>query len=192
MPEVQHSLVDRIKASAASLYPEIRDIRRDIHCHPELSYEEFRTTALIEKYLEELGLVISAPYLETGVVAMLRGGRTAEEAPCIALRADIDALPLQEENDYAFCSQQEGCMHACGHDMHTAMLLGTAAVLAGFAEELAGDILFIFQPAEEKAPGGAAPMIEAGLLRDYKPAMIFGIHCFPHIRSGNVALRSEA
>jgi len=190
MPEVEQSLADRIRSSAESLFTGIRDIRRDIHRHPELSYEEFRTTALIEEYLRTLGLEISAPYLETGVVARLRGGRSRESSPCIALRADIDALPLEEENGHEFCSQQAGCMHACGHDMHTAMLLGTASLLAGFAEELEGDILFIFQPAEEKAPGGAAPMIEAGLLRDYRPSMIFGIHCFPHIRSGNVALRS--
>ncbi len=190
MSAISSSIRDRIHERAEELYPAVLDIRRDIHRHPELSYQEFRTTALIREYLETLGFDFGPRYLETGVVALLRSAHPlAQHDRVVVLRADIDALPLHEENGFEFCSGAAGCMHACGHDMHTAILLGTASILSGLRDELPGDILFIFQPAEEKAPGGAKPMIEKGLFRDYHPAMIFGLHCFPHIRSGNVALR---
>ncbi|MCW8798152.1 MAG: M20 family metallopeptidase [Prosthecochloris sp.] len=190
MSEISRGTRDRIGSRADELYPVVRDIRRDIHRHPELSFQEFRTTALVRDYLENLGFEFAPRYLETGVVALLRSlNPSAQHERVVVLRADIDALPLQEENISDFCSGEAGCMHACGHDMHTAILLGTASLLSEFRHELPGDILFVFQPAEEKAPGGAKPMIEAGLFRDYTPAMIFALHCFPHIRSGNVALR---
>ncbi|NUK47399.1 M20 metallopeptidase family protein [Prosthecochloris ethylica] len=192
MSESSIRLPEYIRHAARELYPGIVSVRRDIHRHPELSFQEFRTTGLIRSYLEGLGLEIGPQYLETGCVALLRGTArvsSSEKRAAVALRADIDALPVQEENSSEFCSTSAGCMHACGHDMHTAILLGTASLLAGMRERIPGDILFIFQPAEEKAPGGARPMLEAGLFSDYCPSAVFALHCFPHIATGNVALR---
>lgn len=186
MSEHSPLIIERIREKTEELYSEIVDIRREIHRHPELSFQEFRTTALIRDYLLELGLKIEHDFLETGVVALLESSMKGVGKELVALRADIDALPLQEENSHEFCSVEKGVMHACGHDMHTAILLGTAAVLSEIKDELAGDVLFIFQPAEEKAPGGAQPLIEAGLFRRYNPSAIFGLHCFPHIRAGKV------
>ncbi len=186
MPEHFSAVVERIREKTDALYSDIVDIRREIHRHPELSFQEFRTTALVRDFLLALGLKIERDFLETGVIALLEGGKKGERKELVALRADIDALPLQEENSHEFCSEEKGVMHACGHDMHTAILLGTAAVLSEIKDDLAGDVLFIFQPAEEKAPGGAQPLIEAGLFQSYNPSAIFGLHCFPHIRAGKV------
>ncbi len=189
MSENPSAIIERIRSKTSELYSEIVGIRREIHRHPELSFQEFRTTALIREHLQRLKLKIEHDFLETGVVALLEGSDRKPGRTLVALRADIDALPLQEENRHDFCSVENGKMHACGHDMHTAILLGTAAVLAEIRETLAGDVLFVFQPAEEKAPGGARPLIEAGLFHHYKPSAIFGLHCFPQLQAGKIALR---
>ncbi len=178
----------RIRERASEIFPETVSLRREIHLHPELSYEEVKTTALIEDYLRSLGIEPEPPFLETGVVALIRGEGERGGGNLVALRADIDALPVTEENDHGFCSLEPGKMHACGHDMHTAMLLGAAKILAGMKEELNGDVLLIFQPAEEKTPGGAKPLIEAGLFRRFNPSVILGQHCFPNVATGKVAL----
>jgi amidohydrolase len=184
------SLAAIVRSAAERLYPEIVALRRHLHRYPELSYQEFGTTAFIKEYLGGLGIQPEPPLLETGVVALLHGKASisSEMRRTVALRADIDALPLQEENSNSFCSTAAGCMHACGHDMHTAMLLGAATVLSELKEELNGEVLLIFQPAEEKAPGGARPMIDAGLLERYKPSAIFAQHCFPSVESGSIAM----
>ena len=189
MSENPSAIIERIRSKTSELYSGIVGIRREIHRHPELSFQEFRTTALIREHLQRLKLKIEHDFLETGVVALLEGSDRKPGRALVALRADIDALPLQEENRHDFCSVENGKMHACGHDMHTAILLGTAAVLAEIRETLAGDVLFVFQPAEEKAPGGARPLIEAGLFQHYKPSAIFGLHCFPQLQAGKIALR---
>ncbi|NTU58743.1 MAG: amidohydrolase [Chlorobiaceae bacterium] len=188
--EVFSDIAARVRQAAQELYPEVVRLRRHIHQHPELAYQEFHTTEFVRDYLAGLGIEAEPQLLETGIVAILRGTGAPKggERKMVALRADIDALQLQEENSHDYCSTQEGCMHACGHDMHTAMLLGTAAILSRMRDELKGDVLLIFQPAEEKAPGGAKPMIEAGLLEKYKPVAIFGQHCFPSVESGSIAL----
>lgn len=178
----------RIRERASEIFPETVSLRREIHLHPELSYEEVETTALIDGYLRSLGIEPEPPFLETGVVALLRGEGKRGGGNLVALRADIDALPVTEENSHAFCSLEPGKMHACGHDMHTAMLLGAARILSGMKDELHGDVLLIFQPAEEKTPGGAKPLIEAGLFRRFNPAVIIGQHCFPNVPAGKVAL----
>lgn len=190
MSENSSAVIEKIRNRARALNSEIIGIRRDIHRHPELSFQEFRTTALVREYLLRQGLKIEHDFLETGVVAVLEGGGQERSGRnMVALRADIDALPLQEENSHDFCSAEKGKMHACGHDMHTAILLGTAAVLAEIRDFLPGDVLFVFQPAEEKAPGGARPLLEAGLFDHYKPSTIFALHCLPHLRAGKIALR---
>jgi amidohydrolase/hippurate hydrolase len=183
-------LASRVRQAAREIYPEVVGLRREIHRHPELSYQEFRTTAFIIEFLAGIGIEPEPRLLDTGVVALVRG--TGEpvsgERRIVALRADIDALPVLEENSSGYCSDVAGCMHACGHDMHTAMLMGAAKVLSGLRSELKGDVLLIFQPAEEKAPGGAKPMIDAGLLERYHPSAIFAQHCFPSVPTGSIAL----
>ncbi len=181
-------LAERIEKRAADIFSEVVALRRDIHLHPELSYEEKRTTALITDYLVDLGITPEKPLLDTGVIALIHGEHKAGKGLVVALRADIDALPLHEENLHDFCSLESGKMHACGHDMHTAMLLGAAKILSGMKDELEGDVLLVFQPAEEKAPGGAKPLLDAGLFKRFNPAMIIGQHCFPNVETGKVAL----
>jgi len=170
--------------------------RRDIHQHPELSNREFRTARLVAEHLEELGFEVRRGVAHTGVVGVLRGGRPG---PAVALRADMDALPVTEEVDVPFASKvrtnylgrEVGVMHACGHDAHTAILLGVADVLAGVRERLPGAVVFLFQPAEEGAPpgekGGARLMLEEGAFDDPRPDAVFGLHVVPQNRVGEIA-----
>lgn len=178
--------------------PRVIAWRRDIHEHPELSNREVRTGALVAAHLKALGLEVREKVAHTGVVGVLRGGRPG---PVIALRADMDALPVTEETDLPFRSvarstyngQDVGVMHACGHDAHTAMLMGAAEVLAGMRAELAGTVVFIFQPAEEGVPagetGGAPQMIREGVLDDPKVDAIFGLHAFSRLPTGTLHYR---
>ncbi|NHQ60289.1 amidohydrolase [Chlorobium sp. BLA1] len=186
--EPSTALAERIQQRADEIFPEVVELRREIHRHPELSYEEVRTTALISETLIGFGITPEPPLLDTGVVAVIHGGRKLPEGKLVALRADIDALPLSESNEHGFCSLEEGKMHACGHDMHTAMLLGAAKILVEMKEELEGDVLLVFQPAEEKAPGGAKPLLDAGLFTRFNPSAVFGQHCFPNVQTGKVAM----
>jgi amidohydrolase len=166
-----------IRAAAERIAPAVVAVRRDLHAHPELSNREERTGHLVEERLRDLGLEVRYPVAKTGVVGILRGGRPGG---VVALRADIDALPIEETNDLAFRSQVKGVMHACGHDAHTAILLGAAEVLAGLRARLPGTVVFLFQPAEEGAPegeeGGAALMVKEGALDDPKVEAVFGLH----------------
>jgi len=172
--------------------------RRDFHQHPELSNREERTAKVVADHLRALGLEVRTGVARTGVVGVLRGGRPG---PVVALRADMDALPVTEEVDLPFASkvrstyngQEVGVMHACGHDMHTAMLMGAAEVLAGMRQQLPGTVKFIFQPAEEGPPageeGGAELMIEQGVLENPKPGAIFGLHVFSRLATGHLTTR---
>lgn len=183
------ALAARIDRGAAQVEAKVVAWRRDIHAHPELSNRETRTAALVAEHLRALGMEVRTGVAHTGVVGVLRGGRPG---PVVALRADMDALPVTEEVDLPFASkvrstyngQEVGVMHACGHDAHVAMLMGAAEILAGMRRDLPGTVKFIFQPAEEGAPagerGGAAMMIAEGVLDDPKPAAIFGLHVFPY------------
>jgi amidohydrolase len=166
-----------IKAAAERLAPAVVAVRRDLHAHPELSNREERTGQLVAERLRDLGLEVRYPVAKTGVVGVLRGGRPGG---AVALRADIDALPIEEANDLPFRSRVKGVMHACGHDAHTAILLGAAEVLAGLKARLPGTVVFLFQPAEEGAPegeeGGAALMMKEGALDNPKVEGVFGLH----------------
>ena len=178
----------QIDTLVANVTPKVRAWRRDIHQHPELGNREVRTAALVADHLRELGLEVKTGVAHTGVVALLRGGKPG---PVVALRADMDALPVTEQVDLPFASKvrtlyngaEVGVMHACGHDAHTAILMGVAEVLQGMQEDLAGTVKFIFQPAEEGPPageeGGARLMVEEGVLENPKPDVIFGLHTFP-------------
>ncbi len=173
--------------------------RRDIHQHPELSNREVRTAGLVADHLRKLGLEVRTGVAHTGVVGVLRGGKAG---PVVALRADMDALPVTEEGDLSFVSRvkadyngrEVGVMHACGHDVHTAVLMAVAQVLSQMRDELPGTVKFIFQPAEEGAPkgedGGARLMISQGVLENPKPEAIFGLHVTPHYRVGTLTYRS--
>jgi len=156
--------------------------RRHLHAHPELSFEEHETTRYIEQALAEIGgLEIQRP-TETGIVARLHGGRPGKT---LALRADIDALPITEETGIEFASTRPGAMHACGHDGHTAMLLAAAKVLVGRRDELAGEVRFLFQPAEEVPPGGARVFVEAGVMDGVD--LVVGAHLFSTVAVGKIA-----
>jgi amidohydrolase len=175
----------RIDRAVARLTPAVTAIRHQLHQNPELSNREFETARLVAEYLRGLGLEVDTGVAHTGVVATLRGGRPG---PVVAVRADIDALPVAEATDLPFRStkratylgQDVGVMHACGHDIHTAVLLGVASILAEIRGDLPGTVRFIFQPAEEGAPpgeeGGAKLMLAEGVFRTLRPAAVFGLH----------------
>lgn len=153
------------------IYPEMVRWRRHLHRHPELSYQEKETSEFVAGRLEDLGLEVRRNVGGYGVTALLRGGRPG---PTVALRADMDALPIQDEKKVDYASQVPGVMHACGHDAHTAQLLGVATILSEIRDSLKGNIRFIFQPAEEISPGGALPMISDRVLEDVD--VIYGVH----------------
>ncbi len=176
--------------TSSSLPPDIAEQvitdRRHLHRHPELSYEEHATARYVAKRLGALGLEVRAGVGGTGVVGLLRGERPGKT---VMLRADMDALPIQEENDVPYRSETPGVMHACGHDGHTAMLLGAARLLRERRDRLAGTIKFVFQPAEESPPGGALAMIEQGVLEDPPVDAAFGLHLSSRLPVGMVMVQ---
>jgi len=176
------TFLENMREEIGSLEEELVALRRDFHMYPELGFQEERTSARIASYLRELRLDVKEKVAGTGVTAVLEGGRPG---PCVMLRADMDALPLQEQNDVPYRSRNEGVMHACGHDVHMAMLLVAAEILVLHREDVPGRILFLFQPNEEIA--GALKMIEEGALKDPKPDAAFAIHVWAPIESGKVA-----
>ncbi|PYV89635.1 MAG: amidohydrolase [Acidobacteria bacterium] len=162
-------------------------IRRDLHQYPELSNREFRTSEKVAGFLKSLGLPVQTGVAKTGVVALLQG---AQAGPAVAIRADMDALPITELNEVPYRSRNEGVKHACGHDVHTTIVLGVAETLTAVREHLRGEIKFIFQPAEEGVPagekGGAYSMVEEGVLESPPVEAIFGLHVMPSIEVGKV------
>jgi hippurate hydrolase len=181
-------MINRIKEKAAQYFNEVCDIRHHIHAHPELSFQEFNTAAFISSKLKEYGVEHQTGVAGTGIVAIIRGKNP--EKKCIALRADLDALPILEANDVDYKSKNDGVMHACGHDVHASCLLVAAKILQEIKEELEGTIKLIFQPGEEKHPGGASLMIKEGVLENPKPEAIYALHVYPHLPSGTVGFRA--
>ncbi len=184
---------NHIKVLAAQVHPEIVALRRHLHANPELSLEEVATAKTLAKELQAIGCEVETGIGGHGIIAHLRGSSPGR---CIALRADMDALPIQEENKLPFASSRAGVMHACGHDAHMASLMGAAKILGALQDELAGTFRFLFQPSEEKAPGGAKPMLEAGALeargRYPAPDAVIGQHVRPDIAAGRVGIRPGA
>ncbi|MBK9103117.1 MAG: amidohydrolase [Saprospiraceae bacterium] len=180
-------LIPIIKASAKGLLDSIVNIRRDLHQHPELSFNEKRTSEIIKSYLAKHGIQYTEGWAGYGVVATIRGNK---DGPLVMLRADMDALPILEENDVPYRSLEEGIMHACGHDVHTSSLLGTAVILNELKAHIHGEIRLIFQPGEEKLPGGASIMIDEGLFTVGKPDRIIAQHVHPPLKAGHVGFRS--
>jgi len=196
--EMSETIAREIDRLAAEVEPDVIAWRRDIHAHPELGNREHRTAALVAEHLRALGLEVETDVGPTGVVAVLRGARPG---PVVALRADMDALPVTEQVDVPFASrvkstyggQEVGVMHACGHDAHTAILMGAAEVLTAMRAELAGTVKFLFQPAEEGPPpgerGGADLMLEEGAFDDPRPEAIFGLHVTSRTHTGTLTYR---
>mgnify|MGYP003108966523 CR=1 FL=1 len=192
LPTEVQSIVDRVM-------PQVVEWRRDFHQHPELGNREFRTSGIVAEYLQYLGMEVRTDIAHTGVIGILRGGRPG---PVVALRADMDALPVVEQVQLPFSSiertvyngQDVGVMHACGHDNHVAILMGVASVMTQMQSELPGTVMFIFQPAEEGAPegeeGGADLMLKEGAFADPRPDAVFGLHVSP-IPVGAIAVRKQ-
>lgn len=201
------NLKEKIQESSEKFLNEIILLRRHLHAHPELSFEEHNTSRFIAGKLKEWNIPFKDGIVKTGIVATITGvqlpspsdNRTGkvkvapvgqDRVGCIALRADMDALPIEEKNDVAYISKNPGIMHACGHDVHTASLLGVARILNELKNEFSGTVKLIFQPGEEKAPGGASLMIKEGVLDNPRPAGILAQHVFPSLEAGKVGFRT--
>lgn len=180
-------LLRRIQDRSLALFPHFQQIRHHLHAHPELSFEEFQTAAFVAQELRSMGLTPQEGIGGTGVVALIEGKNPQKAV--IGLRADMDALPILEANDVPYASQNLGVMHACGHDVHTTSLLGAARILTEFREFWTGTVKLVFQPAEEKAPGGASILIKEGVLDNPAPVRMVGQHVAPQIPVGKIGFR---
>ncbi|MBU6273942.1 MAG: amidohydrolase [Bacteroidetes bacterium] len=178
---------EALRRDAEALEKTLVSDRRHLHQNPELSFEEVQTSAFVQERLRDLNIPFTSGIGGYGVVANLQGHRPG---PVVALRADMDALPIQEANEVPYASKVPGVMHACGHDVHTASLLGVAALLRSRTQEFSGTVRFLFQPAEEKLPGGASLMIRDGALANPQPQAIYGQHVMPLLPAGTVGFRS--
>lgn len=178
---------EKIQQLSAAIFDDVVATRRHLHANPELSFHEVETSVFVARKLEELGLEYHK-MADTGLVAVIHGEKPGNGV--IALRADMDALPIIEANDVPYKSKNNGVMHACGHDAHTSSLLGTARILTELKSEFSGTVKLIFQPAEEKLPGGASLMIKEGVLENPKPQAVLGQHVMPLIDAGKVGFRA--
>lgn len=178
---------EHIQQLSQNIFNEVVANRRHLHANPELSFHEVGTSAFVAKKLEDMGLEYHK-MANTGLVALIKGEKPSDQV--VALRADMDALPILEANDVPYKSQNNGVMHACGHDAHTSSLLGTARILTELKGQFAGTVKLIFQPAEEKLPGGASLMIQEGVLENPKPQAVLGQHVMPWIDAGKVGFRA--
>ena len=179
-------LKDKIELLSKTYFETYRNVRHHLHANPELSYKEFKTSLFIQDHLQSLGIPFKV-MAETGVVALIEGKKSSR---VIALRADIDALPIQEENKTTYTSTVPGVMHACGHDVHTSILLGAAKILHETKQDWEGTVKLIFQPGEEKNPGGASILIKEGVLENPAPTAIVGLHVHPILETGKLSFRS--
>jgi amidohydrolase len=177
----------KIQQLSKTIYNDVVGNRRHLHANPELSFNEYNTSAFVAKQLDALGISYQK-MADTGLVALLKGNKPSDKV--VALRADMDALPITEANEVDYKSTNVGVMHACGHDVHTSSLLGTAKILSELKDEFGGTVKFIFQPAEERLPGGASLMIKEGVLENPKPQAVMGQHVMPLIDAGKVGFRS--
>jgi amidohydrolase len=181
-------LIQKIKSLSVSYKDEIIGYRRHLHQNPELSFKEYNTSKYVSSILTKFGIEHENGIVETGIVALIKGNNPGSKT--VALRADLDALPIVEENDVEYKSTNEGVMHACGHDVHTSSLLGTAKILNELKNEFEGTVKLIFQPGEERLPGGASLMIKEGVLENPAPTSIIGQHVYPQLEAGKVGFKS--
>lgn len=180
-------LLEKIKRLSQEYSDDVIAARRHLHANPELSYQEYNTAKFVSEKLKSFGIPVKDGVATTGLIAEIKGRNPGQKS--IALRADMDALPIQETNDIPYKSTVAGVMHACGHDVHTASLLGTARILNQVGDQFEGTIRMLFQPGEEKNPGGASYMIRDGALKDPQPSGIIGQHVFPLLPVGKVGFR---
>lgn len=179
----------KIKSLSTGIFDKVRGYREHLHQYPELSYQEFNTRDFVSDTLHTLGIEHQKGIAGTGVVALIRGDQHNVEQPCIGLRADLDALPILEENETEYVSRNAGVMHACGHDVHTSILLGVAEILQSLRNELPQPVKLIFQPGEEKNPGGASIMIAEGVLQNPEVTSMYALHVFPDMETGKVGFK---
>ncbi|MBK9541184.1 MAG: amidohydrolase [Bacteroidetes bacterium] len=179
--------IDKVRKLASEFHPEIVSCRRHLHMYPELSFKETETQKFVEQKLQEFGINNLQRMANTGIVAMIEGRNPTKKV--VALRADMDALPIQETNKTNYISKNAGVMHACGHDVHTSSLLGVARILHQMRDEFEGSVKLIFQPGEEKLPGGASMMIKEGVLKNPVPNSVIGQHVMPQIKAGKIGFR---
>ena len=179
--------IDKVRKLASEFHPEIVSCRRHLHMYPELSFKEIETQKFVEQKLQEFGINNFQRMANTGIVAMIEGRNPTKKV--VALRADMDALPIQETNKTNYISKNAGVMHACGHDVHTSSLLGVARILHQMRDEFEGSVKLIFQPGEEKLPGGASMMIKEGVLKNPVPNSVIGQHVMPQIKAGKIGFR---
>lgn len=189
-------MIDRIRTEVAALQHRLVEWRRHLHRHPELSFQERATAAFVDEVLRVEGIAtrtdvgkLTTDAIGTGVIAVVKGEASTSDR-CFAIRADLDALPIQEVGKPDYCSTVPGVMHACGHDAHTAMVLGAGVALHRLRKEWSGTVMLVFQPGEEKEPGGASLLVKEGVLNDPKPAGILGQHVTPELASGLLGFRS--
>jgi amidohydrolase len=178
---------EKVKALAEQYFKEVVEIRRHLHAHPELSFEEFETSKFICNFLDKNNIPYRAGYVKTGIVAHIKGKNP--DSKVVALRADMDALPILETNDVPYKSKNKGIMHACGHDVHTSSMMGAAKILHQLRNEFDGTIKIVFQPGEELLPGGASLMLKEGALKKPDAELIVGQHVYPQLEAGLVGFR---
>ena len=176
----------KIQKISNYVFPQLVKLRRELHQYPELCFKEFKTSERIAKELTKLKVKVKKGIAKTGVVGVLENRKNGKT---VALRADMDALPITEQTGFSYKSKNQGVMHACGHDVHMACVIGAAKILSSLKDELKGNVKFIFQPSEEVHPGGAKPMIQAGVLKNPNVSAIFGLHCDPAIPIGKIGVR---
>jgi amidohydrolase len=180
---------EQLQQQLQALVPQIVAWRRQLHMHPEPSFKEYETMAFVSSVLSAYGISHQKGVAGTGVVAHIAAAHHDPQAPCLALRADLDALPIQEQNEVPYKSQVPGWMHACGHDVHTSILLGTAVLLQAHKENLKRPVKLIFQPGEEQNPGGASLMIAAGALENPRVEELVALHVYPELTVGKIGLK---
>ena len=183
-------LKESLSTKVSAIYEKIKGYREHLHQNPELSYKEFNTMEYVAAKLKEIGIPYEKGVAGTGIIGIIRSSKHSENQACIGLRADLDALPIQEQNTASYKSKVDGVMHACGHDVHTSILLGAAEILFELREDLEHPTKLIFQPGEEKNPGGASLLIEAGVLENPKVKEMYALHVFPEIEVGKLGMRS--
>ena len=184
-----NSIHDIISKRSEEHFQKVKSIREHIHRNPELSYQEYNTMEFVAGELESIGLTPQRGFGKTGVVALIKGNHHSEHDIAIGLRADLDALPILEETNVDYKSKVDGVMHACGHDVHTAVLLGAAEILYELRNELPQPVKLVFQPGEEKNPGGATYMIKDGVLKNPTISKMFALHVFPDMQVGHVGFK---
>jgi amidohydrolase len=187
---MNHELKEVITTKVSAIYEKIKGYREHLHQNPELSYQEFNTMEYVAAKLKEIGIPYEKGVAGTGIVGIICSSKHSENQACIGLRADLDALPIQEQNTASYKSKVDGIMHACGHDVHTSILLGAAEILFELREDLEHPVKLIFQPGEEKNPGGASLLIEAGVLDNPKVKEMYALHVFPELEVGKLGMRS--